>query len=157
MRKILLLATVLLAIACERVAGPSFNDGLAAFVGTRSDAPLEETVWRHTTGAEYEQFVSFHHGEMGLFYGLMDAGQIQRWSPLYSAPYGFENGQIRANVIYPFFGEELQTRDISVKAVPGAYQIDVDGQLYDFAGPWTDDLNGKWITITVNIVPWSYE
>ncbi|MBR4757670.1 MAG: hypothetical protein IK084_02570 [Bacteroidaceae bacterium] len=93
---------------------------------------------------------------MSLFYGLVDAGELQRWSDFYSSPYALKGGLIVTELSYPLWGHREVTESVSVVKKKASYTIDLDGDAYTYYGPWTDDLESQWMTITVNIVPWSY-
>ena len=151
MRRLIPLVVAVLA-ACVQILP---EEGLAAFLGTRADAPLEQTVWHHATGQDYDKYVWFQDGEMRLFYGLQDQDGIQRWSEFFTAPYGLENGLIAVSLTYPNYGSRLETNTASVVRAASAYEIDIDGERYVFAGTdastFAEDM---WMTITVNIVPW---
>ena len=129
---------------------------LSGFLSTRADAPLEGTVWEHNTGEQYNRYVTFRDGQMSLFYGLVDAGELQRWSDFYSSPYALKGGLIVTELSYPLWGHREVTESVSVVKKKASYTIDLDGDAYTYYGPWTDDLESQWMTITVNIVPWSY-
>lgn len=146
MRRLLPLL-VALVVACTA----NLATELSGFLQTRADAPLEGTVWEHNTGEKYNRYVSFRNGEMSLFYGLVDAGELQRWSDFYSAPYALKGGLIVTELSYPLWGHKEVTESVSVVKSKSAYHIDIDGEDYTYYGPWTDDLDGQWVIFYVAI------
>ena len=130
---------------------------LSGFLSTRADAPLEGTVWEHQTGEQYNRYVTFRNGEMSLFYGVVEQDELQRWSDFYSSPYALKGGLIVTELTYPLWGHREVTESVSVVKSKGAYTIDLDGDAYTYYGPYTEDLESMWMTITVNITPWQYE
>lgn len=151
MRRILPLL-VALVVACTA----NLATELSGFLQTRADAPLEGTVWEHNTDEKYNRYVSFRNGEMSLFYGLEAEEGLQRWSDFYSSPYALKGGLIITELTYPLWGNRETTESISVVKKQSSYTIDIDGEDYSYYGPYTNDLEEMWMTITVNIVPWSY-
>lgn len=149
MRRFLPLLVAIVVACTANLAGD-----LSGFLQTRSDAPLEGTVWEHETGEQYNRYVAFRNGEISLFYGLVDAGELQRWSDFYSSPYVLKGGLIITELSYPLWGHREVTESVSVVKSKAAYTIDIDGEDYTYYGPYTEDLDGMWMTITVNIVPW---
>ena len=154
---LLILALLLLAGGCVRSAVEDIDKDLAVFVGTRADAPLEGTVWECRTGEKFNRYPLFQDGEVSLFYGLVDTGELQRWSDFYPAPYTLHNGHIDAVLSYPLYGERILTESASVQAVAGAYEILAGKDIYHYYGPYTESLEDLWMSITVNIVPWKYD
>ena len=150
MRRILPLL-VALVVACTA----NLATELSGFLDTRADAPLEGTVWEHNTGEKYNRYVLFKDGEMSLFYGLVEPEEgLQRWSDFYSSPYVLKGGLIITELSYPLWGHREVTESVSVVKSKAAYTIDIDGEDYTYYGPWTNDLEELWMTITVNIAPW---
>lgn len=152
MRRILPLL-VALVVACTA----NLATELSGFLQTRADAPLEGTVWEHQTGEKYNRYVSFRNGEMSLFYGLVAEEGLQRYSDFYSSPYALKGGLIITELSYPLWGHREVTESVSVVKSKSAYHIDIDGEDYTYYGPWTNDLEELWMTITVNIAPWKYD
>lgn len=151
MKRLLILAALLLA-ACTA----NLSSELSEFLQTRSDAPLEGTVWEHNTGEQYNRYVTFRDGEMSLFYGREDRDTLHRYSEWFTAPYILKGGLIITNLTYNLYGRQ-ETESVSVVKSKAAYIIDIDGENYRYYGPWSDVLNEEWMTITVNIMPWQYE
>ena len=146
MRRILPLL-VALVVACTA----NLATDLSGFLQTRSDAPLEGTVWEHNTGEQYNRYVTFRDGEMSLFYGLVEQDGLQRWSDFYSSTYALKGGLIVTSLEYPLWGHREVTESVSVVKKQSSYTIDIDGEDYTYYGPWTDDLNDQWMTIIVTI------
>ena len=154
MRKVILLLAALLLTAC-RVTPVSIDAELATFVGTKADAPLNGTVWHHATGQDFDKLVWFSDNEMRLFYGLIDAGEIQRWSDFYMSPYGLANGVIEVSLSYPNYGQTENVNTASIVSAAGQYGIDIDGEIYAFVGTDASDFDREqWIEIIVGIAPW---
>lgn len=154
---LLFLAFLLLAGGCVRSAVEDIDSGLASFVGTRADAPLEGTIWECQSGEEYNRYLLFQDGEVSLFYGLIEDGELHRYSDFYPAPYTLHKGHIDATLSYPLYGERILTESGSVQAVADAYEISLGKDVYHYFGPYTEGLEELWMTITVNIVPWTYD
>lgn len=151
----IIMATLLLvAGGCAKPAVETIDAELAAFVGTRSDAPLEGTVWELRTGEDYNRYLLFREGEISLFYGIVEDGELQRWSDFYSAPYALGNGVIATSLSYPLWGQKEVTQTAGVIRKAGGFSLYLDGDCYEYYGPYTEDLEGMWMTITVNIAPW---
>ncbi|MBR6270158.1 MAG: hypothetical protein IKR30_06290 [Bacteroidales bacterium] len=151
---IVALAAVAICFCTKPAPVTSDYEGLASFLDTRADAPLEGTVWEHQTGEKYNRYVSFRNGEMSLFYGLEAEEGLQRWSDFFTAPYALEGGLIVTELSYPLWGHREVTESVSVVKSKGAYTIDIDREEYTYYGPYTEDLEDLWMSITVNIVPW---
>ena len=149
MRKFLPLI-VALVVSCTA----NLATELSGFLQTRSDAPLEGTVWEHQTCEQYNRYVTFKDGEMSLFYGLTDTEGLQRWSDFYSSPYALKGGLIVTELEYPLWGHREVTESVSVVKSKSAYHIDIDGEDFHYYGPYTEDLEELWMSITVNIAPW---
>lgn len=152
MRRLLPLL-VALVVACTA----NLATELSGFLQTRADAPLEGTVWEHQTGEQYNRYVLFKDGEMSLFYGLVEAEGLHRYSDFFTAPYALKGGLIVTELSYPLWGHREVTESVSVVKSKAAYTIDIDGEEYHYYGSYTESLEELWMTITVNIVPWSYE
>ena len=146
MRHFLILAALVLT-ACTA----NLSNELSEFLQTRSDAPLEGTVWEHNTGEQYNRYVTFRNGEMSLFYGLMEQDTLRRYSDFYSAPYALKGGLIVTELTYPLWGHREVTESVSVVKSKGSYTIDLDWDAYRYYGPWSDDLNDQWMTIIITI------
>ena len=152
MRRFLPLIVAVLAACVQLVP----EDGLAAFLGTRSEAPLEGTVWRCDDPGDYDRYVWIADGELRIFYGDEDQGEIRRWSSFWSAPYALDGGTISVALTYPAYGEKIATRIASVVKAASAYEIDVDGDRFAFVGTDASSFeDSQWMTITISIAPWS--
>ena len=155
MRHIYIFLAALLLNACTANLGPvTFDEGLASFLGTRSDAPLEGTVWEHQTGEKYNRYVSLRNGEMSVFYRSMFQDTLCRYSDFFTAPYALKGGLIITDLSYPLWGHKEVTESVSVFEYKSWYTIGLDGEDYHYYGPYTKDLEELWMSITVNIVPW---
>ena len=141
---------------CAKLTVDKFNSDLSAFVGTRSDAPLEGTIWQHRTGDAFDRFIWFENGQVSLFYGLDDPEGLQRWSDFYSAPYALQKGTIDTSLEFPLWGERAKTQKASVIRSLGSFTIDMDGDAYVFYGNDATGLDEMWMSITVTIKPWYY-
>jgi hypothetical protein len=152
--KVILLLAALLLTACK-VTPVDIDAELASFVGTKADAPLDGTIWHHDTGADFDKLVWFSDGTMRLFYGLIESGEIQRWSDFYVSPYGLANGVIEVSLSYPNYGDIEYVNTASIVSVAGQYSIDIDGETYAFVGTDASDFDREqWIEIIVGIAPW---
>ena len=149
MRRLLPLL-VAIVVACTA----NLATELSGFLQTRSDAPLEGTVWEHQTNETYNRYVTFRDGKISLFYGLEAEEGLQRWSDFYSSPYALKGGLIVTELSYPLWGHREVTESVSVVKKQSSYTIDIDGEDFHYYGPYTEDLEELWMSITVNIVPW---
>ena len=145
----------LLLVGCTKEPVPSFQGELSAFVGTRSDEPLAGTIWEHQTGEDYNRYLYFTRDEVSLFYGLVEGGELQRWSDFYTAPYVlWDDGLVFTCLKYPKWGNE--ERVITVCFIRGnGYTIDINGDTYTYYGNNTQEIEGYWMTITATPVPWN--
>lgn len=154
MRYFKYLLSLLLITSCVNLNDP-FTQDLTQFVNTRSDAPLEQTVWRHTTNEEYDKFVVFHDEQITLFYGCIEDNKVQRWSDCYSAKYSFENGKIVTDLSYPQWGKKEYTEKANIIKNGNGFTLYINDDLYEFINNDLTPLDEMWMTITVNIVPWN--
>lgn len=152
MKKFLFLLMVLFCVSCTKDE-PVQEPNLYEFCGTRVDAPLENTIWGHETGGDYNLYILFEKGRANAFYGLID-GELQRWSPFYSAPYWYDGCILRTNIVYPYFGEQVATQSLSVIRAGKGFEIDVDGKTFNFVTTNTETVRGMWVEIRVTINPW---
>ena len=149
MKHLLTILAALVLTACTA----NLSNELSEFLQTRSDSPLEGTVWEHQTDEQFDRYVTFHDGEISLFYGREDRGTLHRYSDWFSAPYILKGGLIITTLTYNLYGR-WETESVSVVKSQGSYTIDLDGELYHYYGPWNDVLNEQWIAINCPIVPW---
>lgn len=157
MKKILLLCFVILFCGCAKIA-PVEQDPFSTFLGTRANAPLENTIWGHETGEQYNMYLLFQNGLANLFYGLYDADEgLQRWSPFYSAPYRYEDRRLETRIVYKYFGNELETGTFNIIESASEYEIAVDGLLFRFVSTDTSGLNWQHMTIFAGVTPWDDE
>lgn len=155
MKKFLLLLLCILFAQCAKIepdATPDF--GLSEYLGTRSDAPLENTIWGHETGGDYNLYILFEKSRVNVFYGLWDCNEIQRWSPFFTDDYTISGNKILTGVSYPFFGEQVATNTMSVIRAVDGYTLDVNGNIYNFVTTDTESAYYEWMIITANIRPW---
>lgn len=131
-----------------------FNTKLSEFVGTRAAQPLEGTVWEHKTTEDFNRYLLFLNGEASLFYGLVDNGKLQRWSDFYSSPYVLRDGTLETNLTYPLWGSTIKTESVSVVKLEDTFHISVDGESYTFLTTDLTGLDGMWMIIFANPVPW---
>ena len=150
MKKILLALTLLIT-ACA----PSLNDEISEFLKTKSEEPLQGTVWEYVTGGEYNKYIYFNDGEANFFWGQYNNGEIERWSDFYSASYELKDGKIWTDIYYPEYGKSENLYQISVIKSEGAFKISSGEEEYHYIQCNLADLECQWIIITVNITPWS--
>ena len=162
MKKFLLIlcaAVLLLFAGCEKQLQPTQsipNEEIAEFVGTRSvETPLEGTIWEFNTGEKYNRYITFDDKTVSLFYGLVENGELQRWSDFYKSLYTLENGVINTNIEYPLWGVLEYTRKTNVIRKGDGLMIDVDGELFHFYGTNLDEIEGCWMIIHVYVTPWT--
>ena len=155
---LILLAFTLLLLAggCARVEVESIDSEIAAFFGTRSGSPLEDTVWEYSTGEEFNQYILFQDGQISFFYGRVEDGELHRWSEFFTAPYELRNGRIYTSLSYRRYGETEHTQKASVARMDGGFSLYLDDAHYTFFGPYAESLEWQWMTITVTIesFPW---
>lgn len=121
-----LAAAILFSASCQQ---PS-----AEFIGTRSEAPLDGTVWQHKTGEDADQFLLFEDGEISLFYGLLCPEWVEYWGDLYTAPYGLKNGLLVTELEWPLMGQPEKVQRASVIRTAGEGEIYLDIILFRYAG-----------------------
>jgi len=146
-----LLPLLLLLAACQQ-SNP-IDKSLSEFLSTRSAEPLESTIWEHQTQDEYNRYISFKDGVASLFYGTYD-GELQRWSEFYSAPYAYKDGVLETAISYPLWGQEELTESAFIVQAGDNFTLRINNDTYTYWGPYTEQIEGRWITINVGIKPW---
>ena len=146
--------TAILVLGCTKQYVPTMEEQIAEFLSTRSTAPLEGTIWEHVTGEDYNRYIVFD-GNAKLFYGLVEDGELQRWSDFYEAPYELIGGVVVTSIEYPVWGFKEVTGRVQVIKAEDAFIINVNGDQYHYYGNNLDEIEGQWMIITVNITPWS--
>ena len=144
----LLILGIIAVLAAMCAPEISFSDELSGFLQTRSDAPLTETVWEYVTGEEYNQYVTFTEDTVKLFYGKIEEGDLERWSPFYEAHYIFINGAAVTDLSYPCYGKKENTQRINVIHAGEAFEIYIDDKPFTYYGKYTESLDWQWIIIT---------
>lgn len=145
-----LIYILFLALSCTAL---SPERDLAEFLHTRSEEPLESTIWEHKTGEQYDKYLLFRGGEMSLFYGLVEGDELQRWSEFYSAPYYYDGGLLFTYLSYPEWGKRVHTNEVEIVKSNG-YTISVGGEEYTYYSPYTEDIEGQWMLIIAEPAPW---
>lgn len=146
-----LIYILFLALSCTAL---SPERDLSEFLHTRSEEPLESTIWEHQTGGQYDKYLLFRGGEMSLFYGLVENDELQRWSEFYSAPYYYDGGLLFTYLSYPEWGERVRTNEVEIIESNG-YTIIAGGEDYTYYSPYTEDIEGQWMLITAVPKPWN--
>lgn len=147
--KRLLLLLALLALSCT----PTLEQELSSFLSTRSSEPLKNTIWEHNTGEQYNRYLYFSEADVSLFYGLVEGGELQRWSPFYTSPYVLWGGEVRTSLTYPLWGYDEHTQSASLIRGDG-FTIDLDGDLYEYYGSKVNEIEGQWMLIIASPMPW---
>ena len=150
MKKIAFILLAFLALACTP---QTMEQELSSFLATRSDEPLKGTIWEHQTGEDYNRYLYFSEADVSLFYGLVDEGELQRWSPFYSASYVLWDGEIRTSLTYPLWGQEEHTQSASLIKGEG-FTIDLGGDTYTYYGSKVNEIEGQWMWLYAGIGPW---
>lgn len=141
-----LAAAILFLASCQQ---PS-----AEFVGTRSEAPLDGTVWQRTTGTDADQFLLFKNGEISLFYGLQCPEGIECWGDRYTAPYCLKNGLVVTALEWPIRGQRGQAQQASIIRPAGNGKIYLDTLLFWYVGSDLPLVEVTEMTIFAPIVDW---
>ena len=147
--KRLLLLLALIALSCTQ----TLEQELSSFLATRSDEPLKGTIWEHNTGEQYNRYLFFDESDVSLFYGLVEDGELQRWSPFYSSPYALEDGVVTTSLSYPLWGHTEYTETADIIKGEG-FTIDLSGDLYEYYGSKVSEIEGQWMLIFAGITPW---
>lgn len=166
---LVVLATAMLS-ACTKPAnivtpydeGPAVVSAseLSAFFGTRSNAPLEGTIWVTADESEFNRYIYFDDGRIYLYYGEIEDGVMCRWSELYSAPYTLFNGKILTCLSYPSYGKTINTERLEIIRGDNNYTFTADGIPFTYVGDYAtyaEDLQYQWMYIYANItrlIPW---
>ena len=156
----LLLTLAICVVSCSTV--PTVEQELSAFLSTRSEQPLKGTIWEHQTGEQYNRYLWFDDADVSLFYGVYEAlpasfggkVELQRWSDFYTAPYLLWDGEVRTSLSYPLWGEREHTEGISIVKAGAGFTLSAGGDEYTYFGPYTEEIEGMWMVITVGINPW---
>ena len=157
------LAAVMLYFGCKHTepAEPivDYHAELAGFLSTRAAAPLEGTVWMAVSTDEFHRMLLFKDGSVHLFYGLIENGEMQRWSEYYSAPYELSESATMAftELVYPIFGERECTETLTVVQSEDMFTIVTDLDVYEYVGEYSSDLDDRWVLFTITIRPWGDE
>ena len=133
---------------------PPISELLSAFLSTKSTQPLENTVWKAPTGETYDHFLLFREDQVKFFYGLEEEGELQKWSPFYSAPYTLEQDGIHTDLTYPYFNQTIHNNHIGLIQSQGAFTIKTQDDVYTFHSMYTEDLEYTWILVSAPITPW---
>ena len=157
---VLSLLACILCLGCTQ--SPPFEEELSSFLSTRALEPLENTIWEHQTGEEYNRYILFQEGEASLFYGFYGAlpkalggnVELQRWSDFYSSPYFFVDGKVITSIEYPLWGEIIPTEKAEIVKAGEGYTLCVNEDIYTYFGPYTDTIEGMWMIIHVGVNPW---
>ena len=149
MKRILLLFLAFLAVACTP---QTMEQELSSFLATRASEPLKNTIWEHQTGEQYNRYLWFSEADVSLFYGLVEAGELQRWSDFYSAPYAIKDGIVVTSLSYPLYGKTEYTESASVVKGDG-FTIEMNGESYTYYGNDVDEIQGYYMFINVTIPP----
>jgi len=154
---------ILSSISCSRFNEPQepapekeplISELLSAFLSTKSTQPLENTVWKAPTGETYDHFLLFREGQVKFFYGLEEEGELQKWSPFYSAPYTLEQDGIHTDLSYPYFNHTIYNNHIGLIQSQGAFTIKTQDDVYTFHSMYTEDLEYTWVLVYAPITPW---
>ena len=150
MKRILLfLAFLFLALACTP---KTLEQELSTFLATRSDEPLKGTIWEHQSGEQYNRYLWFSEADVSLFYGLVEDGELQRWSPFYTSPYLFSGNWVEVALAYPLWGHTEYTKTADIIKGEG-FTIDLSGDTYEYYGPYTESIEGQWMFIFAGVAP----
>ena len=147
--KRLLLLLALIALSCT----PTLEQELSSFLATRASEPLKGTIWEHQTGEQYNRYLYFSEADVSLFYGLTEDGELQRWSPFYSSPYALEDGVVTTSLSYPLWGHTEYTETATLIKGEG-FTIEMNGDTYEFYGPYTESIEGQWMWLFAGTTPW---
>lgn len=148
--KRILLFLAFLALACTP---QTLEQELSSFLSTRASEPLKNTIWEHQTGEQYNRYLYFSEAEVSLFYGLVEDGELQRWSPFYTSPYVLWDGVVATSLSYPLWGQTEHSQSASLIRGDG-FTIDLSGDTYEYYGPYTEDIEGQWMLIYAGVAPW---
>lgn len=146
-----LIYILFLALSCTAVTP---ERDLAEFLQTRSDEPLNGTIWEHKTGEQYNRYLYFSRSDVSLFYGVYEDGELQRWSDFYTSPYLFDGNEVETALTYPKWGENEHAYSITIIRSGEGYTISAGGEEYTYYGPYTEDIEGQWTLIIASPMPW---
>lgn len=149
-RLIYILFLALLALSCT----PTLEQELSSFLSTRSDEPLNGTIWEHKTGEQYNRYLWFDKSDVSLFYGVYEDGELQRWSDFYTSPYLFNGNEVETALTYPQWGENEHAYSITIIRSGDDYTISAGGEIYTYYSPYTTDIEGQWTLIIASPMPW---
>lgn len=157
---LIILLTTILYISCvesNSIKKADYHTELSTFLSTKATFPLEETVWMEESDNEFHKMLLFKDGNVSLFYGLIDNGEMQRWSDYYSAPYNLSNSAsfITTELTYPIFGEKEFTEILNIIKSDSEFFITTDTDTYKYVGNYSSDLEERWTLVYIGIEPWN--
>lgn len=162
MKQLIITAAILLAILCvgcretSDVNAIDYHKPLAGFLSTRASDPLDGTVWMADSDEEFHRMLLFSDGCVNLFYGLIENGEMQRWSEYYSAPYALSNDAtvVTTNLVYPIFGTHECAELLMVMKSEDMFTIITDLDTFDYIGHYNASLDERWTLVYTTIQPW---
>lgn len=154
----LAMAALIMVTACSKQLAPeplpSFQEELSSFLSTKASEPLEETIWKHVTGETFDRYILFKDGEIRLFYGTIDDGELHRYSTFYSAPYTLDDYSVTTDLTYPIWESNECTERITIIKSGQQFDIHTENETYTYAGKYTVTLEERWMSFIATPVPW---
>ena len=147
------LITAVLIAACVKLTLPTPEEEEEIY--TKANIELEETIWEHSTGEKFNEYIYFADGEAKFFYGLFDETEgLLRYSDFYPAPYVYEDGTISTSIQYTEYGKPNELNEIAVIELDGVFQLSANGKAYILADYNPADIQEQWFEFLLIIAPW---
>lgn len=158
MQRLMMILAVALMLLCgcdKKEEMMTINDCIAECIGTKAEAPLEQTIWEYTTGERFNQYLYFDGNEVKFFYGCYDVEEgLLRYTDFYTAPYELSNGVIKTEITYPNYGETEHVNQIDVIVMDNLCQISIGDKVFEITNYNPADIYEQWVEIIVGIYPW---
>lgn len=156
---IMVAVIAIIAVCCiNRPVEKPMNEKIANIIGTKSERPLDQTIWEFNTGEEFNQYLYFDVAEAKFFYGKFDTKEgLLRYTDFYSAAYELIDGKIQTNIEYPNYGDTEKVNNMDVIIVDNVCQITYDEQTFNLTQYDPADIQEQWVEFTIVIGPWSQD
>lgn len=152
-RILIILIGILTIVSCHTIKVESFSKELSEFAVTKSSEPLNQTIWE-CEAKVFNKYLYFTRDSVSLFYGTHAKGELQRWSDFFTAPYKIDDGYLVTNLNYKEWNEK-EVNTINIVKSNDSYYMNIDGDIYTLTNYNPTDIEGFWMTINVDIVPWN--
>lgn len=155
---LLLMSLALVFCSCTQKLKEDISEEqtLSSLLGTRSEDPLNNTVWCLETGDTFDKFILFKDTKIKFFYGIFEDGEVHRYSDFYESDYTISKDErtIETDLVFPFYGEVCGVENLGVIKDSDLF-LNLDNESYSFFGYYNKGLEEHWMLIFANIAPWN--